>query len=104
LGISKNTVKKYVQANTPPLQKAPPGRSAYMARFESQVDDLLRNTPKITASRIAQIIRERFDPTFAVGERAVRMYVAARRSVAYCAERSVCSPRVGAWRPRAIRL
>ena len=59
LGISKNTVKKYVQANTPPLQRAPAGRSAHMARFESHVDDLLRDTPKITASRIAQIIRER---------------------------------------------
>jgi transposase len=80
LGISKNTVKKYVQANTPPVQKAPPGRHADMARFESEVDDLLRNTPKITASRIAQIIRERIDPSFAVGERAVRVYVAARRS------------------------
>lgn len=42
LGISKNTVKKYVQASTPPLQRTPAGRSADMARFESQVDDLLR--------------------------------------------------------------
>jgi transposase len=80
LGISKNTVKKYVQANTPPLQKAPAGRVADMARFKSQVDDLLRTTPKITSARIAQIIRERYDPTFAIGERAVRMYVAARRA------------------------
>jgi transposase len=80
LGISKNTVKKYVQANTPPLQKAPAGRVADMARFESQVDDLLRTTPQITSARIAQIIRERYDPTFAIGERAVRMYVAARRA------------------------
>ena len=51
-----------------------------MARFESQVDDLLRTTPKITSARIAQIIRERYDPTFAIGERAVRMYVAGRRA------------------------
>ena len=80
LGISKNTVKKYVQANTPPLQKTPAGRSADMARFESQVDDLLRTTPKITSARIAQIIRERYDPAFSIGERAVRMYVAARRA------------------------
>ena len=72
LGISKNTVKKYVQANTPPLQKTPVGRFADMARFESQVDDLLGTTPKITSARIAQIIRERYDPTFAIGERAVR--------------------------------
>jgi transposase len=80
LGISKNTVKKYVQANTPPLQKVPTGRSAYMTRFESHVDDYLRDTPKISASRIAQLIRERIDPTFAVSERAVRVYVSARRS------------------------
>lgn len=50
-----------------------------MTRFASEVDDLLRTTPKITSARIAQIIRERHDPTFAIGERAVRMYVAARR-------------------------
>ena len=80
LGISKNTVKKYVQSNTPPLEVAQSGRTSLMSRFESRVDELLRETPKITASRVAQIIRERIDPTFCASERAVREYVASRRA------------------------
>jgi transposase len=79
LGISKNTVKKYVQANTPPLQMTPAGRASLMARFESHVDQLLRETPKISAARIAQVIRRTIDPEFRASERAVREYVASRR-------------------------
>lgn len=80
LGISKNTVKKYVHSSTPPMLAAPAGRTLLMSRFESQVDELLRETPKITAARIAQLIRERIDPTFRVNERTVREYVAGRRA------------------------
>lgn len=80
LGISKNTVKKYVQANTPPLLIAPAGRASLMARFESHVDQLLRETPKLTATRIAQIIRQDVDPAFQISARAAREYVAARRA------------------------
>jgi predicted transcriptional regulator len=64
LGISKNTVRKYVQASTAPLLRASPGRTSLMSRFESHVDELLRDTPRITAGRVTQIIRERIDPTF----------------------------------------
>jgi predicted transcriptional regulator len=57
LGISKNTVRKYVQASTAPLLRASPGRTSLMSRFESHVDELLRDTPRITAGRVTQIIR-----------------------------------------------
>lgn len=80
LGISKNTVRKYVQASTAPLLRASPGRTSLMSRFESHVDKLLRDTPRITAGRVTQIIRERIDPTFQISERAAREYVAARRA------------------------
>lgn len=80
LGISKNTVKKYMESNAPPRTMAPAGRSALMSRFESHVDQLLRETPRITAVRVVQILRERVNPTLAVSERAARQYVAARRA------------------------
>lgn len=51
-----------------------------MGRFEAHVDQLLRETPKITAARIAQVIRQTIDPTFRANERSVREYVASRRT------------------------
>jgi transposase len=80
LGISKNTVKKYALSDEPPQLSSPAGRPASMARYEAQVDQLLRETPKITATRIAQVIRQTIDPTFCVSERSVREYIASRRS------------------------
>lgn len=50
-----------------------------MAQFESVVDRLLRETPRITSSRVAQVIRQTIDPTFSTSERSVREYVASRR-------------------------
>jgi transposase len=80
LGISKNTVKKYVLSNQPPIATKPAGRAAAMEPFESEVDRLLRETPRITATRIAQLLRQTIDPTFCVSERSVREYVASRRA------------------------
>jgi len=80
LGISRNTLKKYLSSNEPPTMTSPPGRTAAMAQFEEHVDRLLRETPRITSSRIAQVIRQTIDPTFNTSERAVRNYVAARRA------------------------
>jgi transposase len=79
LGISKNTLKKYVLSNQPPLPARPAGRMSSMARFEAHVDQLLRETPKITAARVAQVIRQTIDPTFRASERSIRQYVASRR-------------------------
>jgi transposase len=50
-----------------------------MAQFEGHVDRLLSETPRITASRVAQVIRQTVDPTFNASERSVREYVASRR-------------------------
>ncbi len=49
-----------------------------MAAYESDVDELLKREPKITATRIAQVLRAR-EPSFALKERAVRNYIARRR-------------------------
>jgi len=51
-----------------------------MSRFEVHVDELSRDTPKISAARVVQIIRERAEPSFQVSERAAREYVSGRRS------------------------
>jgi transposase len=51
-----------------------------MSAFEADVDRLLRETPKITAVRIVQVIRTTIDSTFRISERAARVYVASRRS------------------------
>lgn len=51
-----------------------------MQCLDSEVDRLLRETPRITAARIAQVLRQTIDPTFYVSERSVREYVAARRA------------------------
>jgi transposase len=80
-GSSKNTVKKYLRSNAPPRQASPTNRAPLMARFEIHVDELLRVSPTIRAPRIVTILRERVDPTFRIGERAARMYVASRRVV-----------------------
>jgi len=80
LGISKNTVKKYVLSNQPPTAPKFAGRAAAMHPFEAKVDRLLRETPKITAARIAQVLRQTIDPALCVSERSVREYVAARRA------------------------
>ena len=80
LGISKNTVKKYALSNEPPMPMSPTGRTASMTRFEAHVDRLLSETPKITAARIAQVIRQTIDPALCASERSVREYVASRRA------------------------
>lgn len=62
------------------MRSVRPGRTSLMSRFEAYVDEALRETPQITAARIAEMIRERIDPEFSAGERAVRLYVAKRRA------------------------
>ena len=50
-----------------------------MAAYEHDVDELLKQEPKITAARIAQLLRAKY-PSFTLGERAVRVYVSGRRA------------------------
>ncbi len=80
-GSSKNTVKKYLSADAPPHQSRPVNRESSMARFQEQVDRLLDKSPSIRASRIVAVLRERIDPTFRIGERAARRYIASRRGL-----------------------
>lgn len=77
-GIAKNTLAKYVNSSGPPQRQGAPTRIPVMTAYEADVDDLLRNEPKITTLRIAHILRDKY-PSFAVGERAVRVYIARRR-------------------------
>ncbi|MGH7708113.1 MAG: IS21 family transposase [Vulcanimicrobiaceae bacterium] len=78
LGISKNTLKKYVRAQQPP-RMALPDRASQVDRYRSQIDELLRTSPHITAKRIGTLLRERFGADVSIGERALRRYVARRR-------------------------
>jgi len=81
LGISKNTVRKYVLAAGPPSMAKPIGRAAAMTCHTALVDSLLRETPKITATRIRQYIRQTIDADFTVSERSAREFVAVRRKL-----------------------
>lgn len=79
-GISLNTIRKYVESSAPPERCGAPTRTPVMGAYENDVDALLKQDCKITANRIAQVLRERH-PSFDLRERAVRSYVARRRGV-----------------------
>ena len=78
--ISPNTVRKYLRCDEPPLRKAN-ARSFKLDRFESQIDELLRTTPKITAVRIGTYLRANVDPDIRIDESTLRKYVARRRAL-----------------------
>lgn len=77
-GRALNTVRKYAAAMLPPKRRGAPTRTPVMGVYENDVDALLASEPKITAIRIAQVLRERH-PKFTLCERSVRAYVARRR-------------------------
>jgi transposase len=78
LGLSKNTVRKYVRSLQAPEH---PGlkRTCRLDAYCYHIDDLLRRSPKITAARIGQQLRAFVDPDLHVSERSLREYVANRR-------------------------
>lgn len=80
--IARNTIRKYVNSSSPPHRQGAPTRTPMMATYESDVDELLKGEPKITAARIAQMLRQK-DPSFALRERAVRSYIARRRMLVH---------------------
>ena len=80
LGLSKNTVRKYVRSLSAPKARAV-SRSRRLDAYSVHIDELLRQSPRITAARIATLLRERVDPDLQIGERAMRMYVARRRAL-----------------------
>jgi len=78
LGLAPNTVRKYVRTQTVP-QKVTLHRVRRLDRFQVVIDEYLRETPKITATRIGALLRQRHDADLQIGERALREYVASRR-------------------------
>jgi transposase len=78
--LSPNTVRKYLRCDEPPLRKAN-ARPFKLGRFESQIDELLRSTPKITAVRIGTYLRANVDPDIRIDESTLRKYVARRRAL-----------------------
>ncbi len=80
LGLSKNTVRKYVRSLCVP-QSRRTERHRRLNAYRSHIDDLLRQSPRISAARIATVLRERVDPDLRICERAMREYVASRREL-----------------------
>jgi transposase len=78
LGLSKNTVKKYVRSLQSPQH---PGlkRAPRLDAYRYHIDNLLRRSRKITAVRIGAQLRAFVDPELQVSERSLREYVANRR-------------------------
>lgn len=80
LGISPNTLRKYLRQETPP-RTAQLVRPKVLDPYRSHIDELIRSTPRITAARIGSYLRQNVDADLCVGERALRVYVADRRKV-----------------------
>lgn len=78
LGLSPNTVRKYVRTQAIPTKKAV-HRARRLDEYAAIVDEYLRCTPNITAKRIGVLLRERHEPDLCIGERALREFVADRR-------------------------
>jgi transposase len=55
-----------------------PERSSQLEPFQSQIDEWIRLSPRVTATRIGVLLREQFGD-IGVRERALRYYVASRR-------------------------
>lgn len=78
LGLSPNTVRKYVRATNAPT--APRyRRPSRLERFVDVIDALLRSTPKITTKRIGVIVSEQYEASLSISESALRKFVARRR-------------------------
>ena len=78
LGISPNTVRKYVRQGEAPK---PPRcqRHSKLDPFVTVIDALLQSTPKITAKRIGAIVRDQHDGALTISPAALRKFVAHRR-------------------------
>jgi transposase len=80
LGLAPNTVRKYLRQDAPP-KSSTPSRPKLLDRYQSHVDELIRSTPQITATRIGSYLRQNVDADLRIGERALRIYVAGRRRI-----------------------
>ena len=80
LGITPNTMRKYLRQAAAPKRKPMP-RAGILERYRSHVDGLILATPKITAARISTSLRQNVDADLVVSERTLRVYVASRRAI-----------------------
>jgi len=80
LGISKNTLKKYMESQCVPQVKTAV-RTSEVDAYRTHIDDWLRESPRIAARRIRSLLHERVDANISIGERALRRYVASRRHI-----------------------
>jgi hypothetical protein len=78
LGLSKNTVRKYVRALQAPNYQSP-NRTSRLDAHCYHIDNLIRCSPKITAVRIGNQLRAFVDPDLEISQRALCGYVANRR-------------------------
>jgi transposase len=79
LGLSRNTVRKYVRSIVAPQPK-PRRRGRLLDPYQEQIDELLRSNPRITSVRIGQLLCEKVDTKFHADESTLRKYVADRRA------------------------
>ena len=75
LGLSKNTVKKYIRSLQAPQYQSPK-RTLRLDAYRYHIDNLIRRSPKITAVRIGNQLRAFVDPDLEISERSLRAYVA----------------------------
>jgi transposase len=77
LGLSRNTLRKYIRGIMVPHAK-PRKRERLLDIHQAQIDELLRQHPRITAARIGRVLREA-DASLSFEESTLRKYVASRR-------------------------
>ncbi len=82
LGLDRKTVDRALRKEAPP-RRASPRRGRCLDGYRAEIEAWLVEEPRLTAKRVGALLRERH-PDLAVGERALRHYVAdlkARRFV-----------------------
>lgn len=80
LRLSPNTVRKYVKESGAPAAPRYTRKAKLDCRVEV-IDALLASTPKITAKRIGDVLRDRYDASLSISESALRKFVAKRRTL-----------------------
>ena len=78
LGLSKNTVRKYIRSLQAPQHQGLK-RTCRLDSYRYHIDNLIRRSPKITAVRIGNQLRAFVDPDLLISERSLREYVANRK-------------------------
>ncbi len=78
LGLSRNTVRKYVRSLYAPEHQGIE-RGCILDPYRRHIDDWLRRSPRITAVRIGVLLRSHVNEDLWISDRALRQYVAARR-------------------------